>query len=382
MREVNSIPDMNDDEIQTDESSIILLPPEILQVIVSYLPYQEMSNLMLVSTLWKEITEDPLVWKQFQLSVNEDKMHHLNGILDIKRLTSLRKVKTAGRPFSACYLTLLFNLIQKKTSITNLDLTNTDVCNVDPDLLSETINSMDKVNLDMNLFTFSQADSVFAKMREKTQLRSLSVKYNTLSMVDPHVLADCLSRLEELDLTNAYVTDMQVQALFTAMARHTNLAKLTLVEIIIADVEADLFALCAHKVKYLKLTNQNTYCLTQQQMTALCSKTHQQSQLKKIDLQFLDLSLIDPECFACFINSLDIVSISNATITDEQVKLLFEHMKKDTNLKELSIDIINPGETKGEELKMITEAMSNKRPWIKINYTLNTKTLFYNHCHS
>ena len=57
-------------------------------------------------------------------------------------------------------------------------------------------------------------------------------------------------------------------------------------------------------------------------------------------------------------------------------------MKKDTNLKELSIDMINPGETKDEELKVIAEAMSNKRPWIKINYTLNTKTLFDNHCHS
>ena len=72
-------------------------------------------------------------------------------------------------------------------------------------------------------------------------------------MVDPFVLAECFISLKELELNNTYVTSEQVQALFHAMGRQTNLVKLTLVEILVADVDAELFAHCAHKLEYLKL---------------------------------------------------------------------------------------------------------------------------------
>ena len=118
--------------LPSEDNNIASLPTEMSREIVSYLTYPEVSNLMLVSTVWREITEDPLVWKHFQLSVDEKKMDILENIFDIKRLARFQNIKTIGGPsFSACCLTLLFHLIHENSNIKKLDLTNTNVCNVD-----------------------------------------------------------------------------------------------------------------------------------------------------------------------------------------------------------------------------------------------------------
>ena len=237
---------------------------------------------------------------------------------------------------------------------------------------------MEAANLDMNFFTFSQADSVFAKMREKTKLQRLSVKYNALSMVDPFVLAECFTRLKELELNNTYVTSEQVQALFHAMGRQTNLVKLTLVEILVADVGAELFARCAHKLEYLKLTNQNTSCLTQQQMAALFSQAQQLSQLRQIILQSVDLSFLPPQVFASCVNSREKVIISDSSITHEQVKATLELIRKETKLNELYLDICNNSSGDADDIAVMATAVYIKKPKIKLFIKVNAITLFDN----
>ena len=245
-------------------------------------------------------------------------------------------------------------------------------------LFSETINSMEEANLDMNLFTFSQADSVFAKMREKTKLKKLSVKYNALSMVNPFILAECFTRLKELELNNTYVTSTQVQALFHAMGRQSNLVKLTLVEILVADVSAELFAHCAHKLEYLKLTNQNTSCLTQQQLAALFSQAQQLSQLRQIILQAVDLSFLPPQLFASCVGGREKVYISNCPVTGEQVKAALELIGKETKLNELYLDIVNNSNDDDDAIAARAAEVNNRKHRIKIFIKVNTKTLFDN----
>merc|ERR1719186_1791415 len=121
------------------------------------------------------------------------------------------------------------------------------------------------------------------------------------------------------------------------MKDHTNLVKLTLVEIILTDVGAELFTECANKLSYLKLTNHNTYCVTRQQITTLAVQAEQHSQLKQLILQALDLSVVPSQVLARFINRLDKFSISNCKITDEQARDMFDKMAQETELKELEI---------------------------------------------
>ena len=162
------------------------------------------------------------------------------------------------------------------------------------------------------------------------------------------------------------------------MGRQTNLVKLTLVEILVADVGAELFAHCAHKLEYLKLTNQNTSCLTQQQMASLFSQAQQLSKLRQIILQSVDLSLLPPQVFASCVNSREKVHISNSGITHEQVKATLELIDKETKLSELYLDIVNNSNDDGDDMAAMAAAVNNRKPRIKNFIKLNTITLFDN----
>ena len=364
------IPDskMSDIDVIDNDKDLMTLPSEILYKIVSYLPYQELANMMLVSTLCRGITEDPLVWRKFQLLINEDKISVLVDIFDINRLARLENIKTGGGSFlSSSSLSLLFSAIKNKETIKNLDLTNTDLGNVDPNLLSETINAMTEVNLDMNMFTFLQADKIFSRMRENTKLKNLSVKYNTLAMVDPVLLGDCLASLTVLDLTNTYLTSDQVGAMFLAMKRVNNLTKLTMVEVIVAEVPAELFANCVNKLEYLKLTNQNTYCLTQQQLLAVFSDPLP-SHIQHLCLEYVDLSSIPCQVLAQGINNRKKVIIRKSSMTVEQVKSVLKMMEKDTNLKELVLEIPDHNKNDGKQISLIAKNTLDKMSKIKIIY--------------
>ena len=362
---------LDDDDVFDSDKNLMNLPTEVLYKILSYLPYQELGNMMLVSTLCKEITEDPLVWKNFQLLVDEDKVDNLVDIFDINRFARLESIKTGGGScLSSSSLSSLFTVIKNKETIKILDLTNTDLGNVDPDLLSETINAMTEVNLDMNMFTFLQTDKIFSRMREKRRLKNLSVKYNTLAMVDPVLLGDCLASLTVLDLTNTYLTSTQVEAMFLAMTKITNLTKLTMVEIIVADIPQQLFANCVHKLKYLKMTNQNTYCLTQLQLLALL-RDPSQSHIQQLCLEYVDLSFIPCQVVAHGINTRQKVIIRKSAMTVDQVKAVLEMIETETTLKELILDIPNQNKTDGKQISLIIKDILHKIPNIKIIYTFD-----------
>jgi len=322
-----------------EETNISILPSELLVEIVSYLPYPELSNLMLVSRAWREVVDDPSVWKQFSLSVDEHNVGILKDILDINRFGRLQKIKTGCGPFiSELGTTLLFNLILNWTNLRHLELTNTNVCNVDPDIFSDAINSLETVNLDMNLLTFNQTKLLFNKMKEDTKLVTLSVKYNTLLSVDPVVLAKCLSQLRVLNLTNSHVNPEQVRAFFSAMKHQTYLVKLTLVEINITDVDAEVFASCANKLEYLKLTNDNNCCMTKHQVAALFCQAQHQTQLRELHMQTLDLSSVPPRVLGFCISRLRRCSIRNCRLAYKHAsKDMFEVIAENTALDKLEL---------------------------------------------
>ena len=145
-----------------------------------------------------------------------------------------------------------------------------------------------------------------------------------------------------------------------------------------ADVGAEQFGHCAHKLEYLKLTNKNTSCLTQQQMTALFSQAQQLSHLRQIILQSVELSFLPPQVFASCVNSREKVHISNSSITHEQVKATLELIDKETNLCELYLDIVNNSNDDGDDMAAMAAAVNNRKPGIKLFIKVNTITIFDN----
>ena len=55
--------------------NMLSLPEEILREICSKLDYSSLNNLVLVSKGWREVGEDPWLWRNFPLAVTGNKVN-------------------------------------------------------------------------------------------------------------------------------------------------------------------------------------------------------------------------------------------------------------------------------------------------------------------
>ena len=134
-----------------------------------------------------------------------------------------------------------------------------------------------------------------------------------------------------------------------------------------ADVPPELFAKCLHKLKYLKLTNQNSFCMTQDQLLALINQSHQ-SHLRQLCLECVDLSFIPCQILACFINSLENIIITKSIMAVEQMESVFDMMEKDSKLKKLHLHLSNHENDNINNIKLRADAVSLRMSHIKFNF--------------
>ena len=77
---------------------------------------------------------------------------------------------------------------------------------VSPDVIGTCLNNMDKVEFVPHIWgtglTFDQVDALFTEMKTKTKLRILNIRSNDLSRVPAKVMAECVNKIEEVDMWN------------------------------------------------------------------------------------------------------------------------------------------------------------------------------------
>lgn len=73
-------------------SDISLLPVELRLKILSLLPLYQLKMVLRVSRGWKEMGEDPILWKNLNLVISGRTQPVLNQILAMTRLQRLRNI--------------------------------------------------------------------------------------------------------------------------------------------------------------------------------------------------------------------------------------------------------------------------------------------------
>merc|ERR1719319_1193030 len=116
------------------------------------------------------------------------------------------------------------------------------------------------------------------------------VQSTDLSAVDPELLAQAVTQLEEVVHTR--LTPQQVTAICTAMTGNSMLKALGLTDNNLSSVDAGILAQAVTQLEVVELGYTN---LTPQQVTAICTAMTGNSQLKTLDLSSTNLSSVDPE---------------------------------------------------------------------------------------
>merc|ERR1711936_710747 len=125
-------------------TSILTIPSEILLKIFENLQHDDLGNVMLVCKRWSEVGEDPVLWKNFKLVVNDENIDKFIEILETKRLKNVRKVI-----FENCLLKNCHMLAVRRSNISQIVMSRSDTFDFDCDitkvsanLFAETVNNL------------------------------------------------------------------------------------------------------------------------------------------------------------------------------------------------------------------------------------------------
>ena len=329
------------------------LPAEIMERIFRLLPPRTLRMVVLVCRRWRELGEDPLLWCQLCLTVNERNM--LRNLLSSRRLQEVRKliIKTplTGKELqsvmrhpglreleiSRCNAhgaKVVFSDLSENSQLKSLDISFNDLSSVEPGLLAVAIKRLETLNVQSGRLTTKQTESMFAAISEDSQLKSLNITSNDLYSVKPGLLARAVNILETLNMRYIGLTMQQTDSIFAAITEDSQLKSL---DISINDLSSVEPRLLARAVKNLETQNVESGRLTTEQTESIFAAISEDSQLKSLDISKNDLSSVDPELLAKTIKILETLNVKCGRLTREQTESIFSAISEASQLKSLDI---------------------------------------------
>jgi len=375
-----------------------MLPPEILEKIFHFLGSLDVSNVMLVCRLWRDVGEAPWLWAGHNLRATPGNLHIMPKLLTIRRIQAVRKLKmdevevsnelieaimeNQGIKELECLLWIDLSSVEPKqltkavikleklyldgtnlnsqqtqaifmamgddSNLKKLHLWVIDLASVEPKQLAKAVIKLEELVLSITELNSQQSQAIFTAIGDDSNLKILSLRQNNLSSVDSKKLAKAVIKLEELDLSSTQLNSQQTQAIFTAMGDDSNLRILDLWDNDLSSVEPKQLANSVIKLKELDLSNTD---LNSQQMKAIFTAIGDDSNLKKLSLRWSNLSSLEPKLIAKAVIKLEELDLGNITeLNSQQTKAIFMALGDDSNLKKLHLWVIDLSSVEPKQL--------------------------------
>ena len=324
-------------------TSIGNLPSEILVKIFENLIHEDLANVVLVCRRWLEIGEDPILWKEFRLLVNDCNVENLNKIIGIRRLVNIREVM-----FENCVLKNSNILALKKSNINKIIMSKSDTFDFDCDvtkvsanLFAETINNLETFefyNWDIKM-TQSQLTQLFAKMSIETKLKKLEILNDQNLYNVPHQeLAIALNNITNLTLMCQDIHDdseFSFEPFLNQMKIKTDIKELDISYNDLSYISRDLLSSSLNYIEKLNLFHTE---LTDLQLLSLFEVMNQGTAIKHLDIEsHTTLQIVPPSLFSSVVNNLEGANIGFTNLSMQHFQELFSLMRNRTNLKILNI---------------------------------------------
>ena len=113
------------------------------------------------------------------------------------------------------------------------------------------------------------------------RLKMLDLSYNDLSSVDANILAQAVTKLEELGLEETKMTRKQKKAIFAALDTTSHMKILRIGDTSLSCVDPDVLARVANKLETVSMRYTN---LTEQQMTRILTQSLLTTNLKELNM--------------------------------------------------------------------------------------------------
>jgi hypothetical protein len=112
------------------------MPEEILFQVFSNLPFPSLSQVMLVSTMWKTVGQNPWLWEQCTLRITKKNIGHFISLMNLPIFSRLRAISICPDVLaSTCNKetpSQVLKAIQSSRSIRRLYIGGNDLSMVEP----------------------------------------------------------------------------------------------------------------------------------------------------------------------------------------------------------------------------------------------------------
>jgi len=305
--------------------------------VLKFLPVKDLCNMSLVSREINELCSRPKLWRNAKIR----KLKFRTG--DVGKFFEIRKYKKVKRlDFSR--LSLVLESIQQilehsiQSDLCEIDLQGVNLSTIAPELLSKSLQPLQKVDLTFTKLTSTQAEHLFSyfENNQPTKMKEMSFKAIKLSTISPAILASTIARMEKVNLSFTELTTDQLTALLDKLVTQNdvNLKDIEFFSVDLSGTPPRLLGKALGNLECVSLSNTE---LRFEHIQSFFEEIMGSKNLKDVNLDFSELFYISKDIFAKSLIQLEKVSLACTVMDIEQLEALFELISKESKIKELDL---------------------------------------------
>ena len=321
----NSENDKNMDQ----DAKMDMLPDEMVQHILQYLPLPSLKVVVQVCQRWGRLGGRPALWAKAWVILNKENIDSLPEILNTGRLRAVRRMRIEHAT-ARC-----LHLARHQPKLQELEVSCPALASVAPTSLASLVAGVQTAKLWRASVTPDQASAILTSLSAGCRLRHLDLSNTDLSGVRPGLLAGAVTQLDTLDLWRTGLGQDHVEALLTGIAKGGRLKSLNLCCNTLYSVAPEVLAKAARALETLRLGS--TLLTGQQAELLLASISSDDSLLRSLDISNNNLSSVEPGLLAAAVAGLESLELWKTQLTPAQLKTVFEAASEGCRLQRLSI---------------------------------------------
>lgn len=202
-----------------------------------------------IEKLLKEIPGSPL--ENANLSLND--LSGVSGELLASAVSHLHIVNLFNTKITNDQCVALLKASLCSTTLQNINMAAVNLSKVPAELLANLISRLQKVNMGKTDLTTDQCVAILKASLYSKTLRNIDLRFVNLSEVPVDLLANSMSRLQDVGLYRTDLTTDQSVALLRASLSTRTLTNLSLMNIDLSEVPAELLANSISRLRDFKL---------------------------------------------------------------------------------------------------------------------------------
>jgi len=329
--------EMKEQNVGTMKHSLESLPPEQSEQPLWFLPPQDLCNFVLTSSKMRSLADNPKFWSSMRVNKEKIQAEGLANLLDIKRFAKVSKIELSGMLFTNEELLANLNAIAL-SSVEDLHLGDVDIAQVPTEKLAHVVSRLCKINLDYAKLTNEQCLAVLDACASSTTLVNVSLYNVDLQKVPAELLARAVNNLHEINLSGTFLTTEQSIAVSKACVSSTTLVNVSLASSDLKQVPAQLLA---KAVKHLEKIDFEYTNLTNEQCIAVLEACVSSTTMLNLSLYNIDLHKVPPELLAQAAKHLKEIDLAYTNLTNEQCIALLNACISSTTLVNVNLQRID-----------------------------------------